>query len=403
MNTFLLLLTLDLTCHSAPGATSTLNKASPPFDATGKMSSSESSDRTVLSRGMPGGHTVTRTSGGVLNRSHAYHDLDSLQNDGSHDDTCTEIDECLSVPCAARGLCTDLVDCFFCNCTEGFAGPVCELNVDECRSAPCTHGGTCIDAIAGYTCDCVSSSGGENCEVDETPCTTEEDDIVCPSDSTCAHTGPGRHLCSCHTGFDGTFDFPAEVVHWQWINEKTIGIVTSTAVFHSTIDGDAAPSEVFARHDSLNGVQIMSYKALSDIKWLVLNGISRDGSGQYVGKMQLYSIEKKVSQPINGSNAAGFSTITTPQGPLLLFCLANKTATAGQVQLVKIAGDATFQKTVVLAPFEDQPTPDFPVAMQASTKYDLLYLLTKNGMVHVYDTMIATVIYQNRVCTPDNP
>eukprot|EP01051_Picozoa_sp_SAG22_P007040 SAG22_NODE_482_length_9931_cov_9.247254_3_plen_774_part_00 len=44
MNTFLLLLTLDLTCHSAPGATSTLNKASLPFDATGKMSSSESNE-----------------------------------------------------------------------------------------------------------------------------------------------------------------------------------------------------------------------------------------------------------------------------------------------------------------------------------------------------------------------
>eukprot|EP01051_Picozoa_sp_SAG22_P010068 SAG22_NODE_882_length_6687_cov_5.782332_2_plen_362_part_00 len=51
MSTFLLLLTLGLTC--APGATSTLNKASPPFDATGKMSSSESSDRTSRSHWRP--------------------------------------------------------------------------------------------------------------------------------------------------------------------------------------------------------------------------------------------------------------------------------------------------------------------------------------------------------------
>ena len=159
-------------------------------------------------------------------------------------------------------------------------------------------------------------------------------------------------------------DFPAEVVHWEWIDNKTIGIVTATTVFHWTIDGAEAPFKVFARHDSLNGVQIMGYKASPDMKWLVLNGISRDASGQDVGKMQLYSIEKKVSQPINGF-AAGFATVTTPQGPLLLFCLANKTAAGGQVQLVKIAGDAQFaKKTVDLAPFEDQPTQDFPIAMQ---------------------------------------
>ena len=40
---------------------------------------------------------------------------------------------------------------------------------------------------------------------------------------------------------------------------------------------------------------------------------------------------------------------------------------------------------------------------QASSKYDVLYLLTKNGIVHVYDTMTAKVIYQNRVSAPDNP
>eukprot|EP01050_Picozoa_sp_SAG11_P015789 SAG11_NODE_2086_length_3847_cov_2.552561_2_plen_298_part_00 len=194
-------------------------------------------------------------------------------------------------------------------------------------------------------------------------------------------------------------EFPSEVVHWEWIDTKTIGIVTSTTVFHWTIEGESNPTKVFARHDSLASVQIMSYKASPDMKWLVLNGIGMEGN-QYVGKMQLYSIDKKVSQPINGF-AAGFATIQTDAGALTLFCLANKTPGGGQVQVVKIAGTPEYVKqTVELAPFEEK---DFPIAMQASTKYDLLYLLTKNGIVHVYDTMTATVIYQNRICAPENP
>ena len=194
-------------------------------------------------------------------------------------------------------------------------------------------------------------------------------------------------------------DFEAEVVHWEWIDTKTIGIVTATAVFHWSMEGDAAPAKVFARHDSLNGAQIMGYKASPDMKWLVLNGIAQENS-QLVGKMQLYSIDKKISQPILGF-AADFANITTDTGPLLLFCLANKTPTGGQVQIIKIGGAAEFaKKTVELPPFEGN---DFPVSMQASSKYDLIYLMTKAGLVHVYDTMTAGVIYQNRICEAANP
>ena len=142
----------------------------------------------------------------------------------------------------------------------------------------------------------------------------------------------------------------------------------------------------------------MGYKTSPDMKWLVLIGIAQENS-QLVGKMQLYSIDEKISQPILGF-AADFANITTDAGPLLLFCLANKTPTGGHVQIIKVGGAAEFAKKTVELQFEGN---DFPVSMQASSKYDLIYMITKAGFVHVYDTITAGVIYQKRICVAANP
>ena len=36
--------------------------------------------------------------------------------------------------------------------------------------------------------------------------------------------------------------------------------------------------------------------------------------------------------------------------------------------------------------------------MQASDKYDLLYNVTKGGIIQLIDTLTGTMIYQNRIC-----
>lgn len=91
---------------------------------------------------------------------------------------------------------------------------------------------------------------------------------------------------------------------WKWINEKTIALISETAVYHWSIEGDTAPIKIFDRHQSLAGTQIINYRADFDSKWLVLIGISAKDS-RVVGSMQLYSAERKVSQPIEG-HAASF-------------------------------------------------------------------------------------------------
>lgn len=73
-----------------------------------------------------------------------------------------------------------------------------------------------------------------------------------------------------------------------------------------SFSGDAQPQKMFDRHSSLNGCQIINYRADSKQNWLLLIGISAQ-QNRVVGFMQLYSIDRKASQPIEG-HAAGFTS-----------------------------------------------------------------------------------------------
>jgi clathrin heavy chain len=118
-----------------------------------------------------------------------------------------------------------------------------------------------------------------------------------------------------------------DVVFWKWINLKTLGLVTNTAVYHWSIEGDSGPQKVFDRHANLNDTQIINYRVSQDDKWMVLIGISGH-NGRVVGAMQLYSKERGVSQPIEG-HSASFAELKLDgaQSPTKLFAFAVRSAT----------------------------------------------------------------------------
>ena len=43
-----------------------------------------------------------------------------------------EIEECVSNPCMHCGICSDGVGSFFCSCTDGYTGPMCETGTHLC-------------------------------------------------------------------------------------------------------------------------------------------------------------------------------------------------------------------------------------------------------------------------------
>ena len=164
---------------------------------------------------------------------------------------------------------------------------------------------------------------------------------------------------------------PDDVIFWKWISLNTIALVTETSVFHWSMEGDSTPVKIFDRHSSLAGCQIINYRykftcweglklnlrkrltqAISTYQggckfdqivikvliktlkllfrtdssqnWLLLIGISAPADqNRVVGAMQLSSVERKVSQPIEG-HAAAFMQFKMEGNPneSTLFCFA---------------------------------------------------------------------------------
>jgi len=61
-------------------------------------------------------------------------------------------------------------------------------------------------------------------------------------------------------------------------------------------------------------------------------------------------------------------------------------------------GDAVFQKksSVDINFSSDEPT-DFPVGLQISEKYNVVYVVTQHGFIHVFDIESGTFIFRDRI------
>ncbi|CAB1348014.1 unnamed protein product [Coregonus sp. 'balchen'] len=121
-----------------------------------------------------------------------------------------------------------------------------------------------------------------------------------------------------------------DVTFWKWISLNTVALVTDNAVYHWSMEGDSQPVKVFDRHSSLAGCQIINYRTDAKQKWLLLIGISAQ-QNRVVGAMQLYSVDRKVSQPIEG-HAAGFAQFKMEGNTeeSTLFCFAVRGQAGGK-------------------------------------------------------------------------
>ncbi|KAL7229187.1 hypothetical protein ACSBR2_007811 [Camellia fascicularis] len=204
---------------------------------------------------------------------------------------------------------------------------------------------------------------------------------------------------------------PEQVAFWKWITPKMLGLVTQTAVYHWSIEGDSEPVKMFDRTANLSNNQIINYRCDPTEKWLVLIGIA-PGSPEkpqlVKGNMQLYSVDQQRSQALE-AHAAAFASFKVPgnENPSVLISFATKTVNAGQItsklhviELGAQPGKPSFTKKQADLFFPPDFADDFPVAMQISHKYSLIYVITKLGLLFVYDLETATAVYRNRI-SPD--
>ena len=148
------------------------------------------------------------------------------------------------------------------------------------------------------------------------------------------------------------------------------------------------------------GCQIINYRLNEDDKWMVVVGIQQQG-GRVVGAMQLYSRDRGISQAIEG-HAAAFGTVHLEGAPAdtRVFTFAVRSATGAKLHVVEIdhqQGNPTFPKKAVDVYFPPEATNDFPVSMQVSQKYGIIYLVTKYGFIHLYDLETGVCLFMNRI------
>uniref|UniRef100_A0A6N2LTC0 protein-serine/threonine phosphatase n=1 Tax=Salix viminalis TaxID=40686 RepID=A0A6N2LTC0_SALVM len=176
-------------------------------------------------------------------------------------------------------------------------------------------------------------------------------------------------------------------------------------------DGDSEPVKMFERTANLQSNQIINYKCDPSVKWLVLIGIapgSPERQQLVKGNMQLFSVDQQRSQALE-AHAASFAHFKVPgnENPSTLISFASKSFNAGQVtsklhviELGAQPGKPSFTKKQADLFFPPDFVDDFPVAMQISHKYSLIYVITKLGLLFVYDLETATAVYRNRI-SPD--
>uniref|UniRef100_A0A383W0X8 Clathrin heavy chain n=1 Tax=Tetradesmus obliquus TaxID=3088 RepID=A0A383W0X8_TETOB len=203
---------------------------------------------------------------------------------------------------------------------------------------------------------------------------------------------------------------PEPVEFWKWISATQLGLVTASSVYHWDIEGAGdAPVKVFDRTPNLAGAQIISYRTSPDGKWCVLIGITQGAPERPQlarGLMQLFSIEQQKSQPLE-AHAAAFSTVKFAgrDAPSTVISFAQKALKDGQVvsklhviELGSVPGGAVKRNAELFFPAEFAD--DFPVSLQISERFGLVYVVTKLGLLFVYDLETATAVYRNRI-SPD--
>ncbi|KAK1321055.1 Clathrin heavy chain 2 [Acorus calamus] len=208
-----------------------------------------------------------------------------------------------------------------------------------------------------------------------------------------------------------SYQMPEQVVFWKWISPKMLGLVTQTSVYHWSIEGDSEPAKVFERTANLVNNQIINYRCDPSEKWLVLIGIAPGAPERpqlVKGNMQLFSVDQQRSQALE-AHAASFASfkVAGNESPSIVISFASKTTNAGQItsklhviELGAQPGKPGFSKKQADLFFPPDFADDFPVAMQISNKYSLIYVITKLGLLFVYDLETATAVYRNRI-SPD--
>lgn len=202
-------------------------------------------------------------------------------------------------------------------------------------------------------------------------------------------------------------NMPEPLVFWKWTSTTNLALVTGTAVYHWKLDDQGPPVKIFDRHATLGAnTQIINYRVSPDGKWCLLGGISAGAAGSVNGNMQLFNIDKKLSQPLQG-HAAAFATLKIPGRDDPAHCIvfhekkADNPAEPPKLYIREVGRDPAkgtpfgIQPSVIPVPADGAA--DFPVSMAIDPKNEVAFLLTKMGYAYMFDCHTGKTMYRAKV------
>lgn len=200
-----------------------------------------------------------------------------------------------------------------------------------------------------------------------------------------------------------SFTMDQAVVYWKWLDNENLGLVTANSIYTwSIFDGsNDGPVKLTDRHHTLNNCQIINFVAEPQLNWFAVTGIAQE-EGRIAGHIQLFSKSRNVSQAIEGHVCKfGQVKLNGALHPTKVFCVGNKNAQGqGNLHIIEIdhvEGNPDFSKKSVDIFFPPDAANDFPISLQASDKYGIVYILTKYGFIHLYDMETGSNLFVNRI------
>ncbi|SCU88368.1 LANO_0D01904g1_1 [Lachancea nothofagi CBS 11611] len=202
-----------------------------------------------------------------------------------------------------------------------------------------------------------------------------------------------------------SFTLEEPVLFWKWLSDELLGFVTANSLYVSNVfDGETSkqPTRLTQRHANLNNAQIINFVANAQLDWFAVVGIIQE-NGRIAGKIQLFSKARGISQAIEG-HVATFSTILLEGNstPVQVFVTGNKNASGtGELRIIEIdhnsSNPVSYQKKNVDIFFPPDAVNDFPISVQVSEKYGVIYVLTKHGFIHLYELETGANLFVNRI------
>jgi clathrin heavy chain len=198
----------------------------------------------------------------------------------------------------------------------------------------------------------------------------------------------------------GTFAF------WAWVSESIVGLVTNDAIYHLDVSqGPDQITKIVDRKGNIETCQIISYKLDPQGKYASVSGISStDGGNTIDGSLQLCLIEQGKQQSLQAHYGCfGKVKVHDEHNESILFAYAERPKETG-VNTIKINEigplPASAQKkftTSIDLTYPQGGAADFPVFMSFASKFGLLYVVTKTGMIFIFEVTTGQRILASKL------